>query len=210
MFGMNTILDILYTVPGIIIGFAFHEFAHAYVSDRLGDPTPRNLGRLTISPLSHIDPIGFILILIAGFGWARPVPVNSRYYKNPRRDEILVSLAGPGMNLLLAIVFSVLLKVLTVYGLYSMNNSDIIYNLFMSTIWINIVLFVFNLIPLPPLDGYHILINIIPTTNYKLFYYLEQYSTIILILLIISRAASVIIGIPARLLLVLITGTFGL
>ncbi|MCX7843188.1 MAG: site-2 protease family protein [Clostridia bacterium] len=199
MFGRD-ITEILLTLPGIIIGLAFHEFAHAAMSDRLGDPTPRNMGRLTLSPLPHIDPIGLLLIVLAGFGWARPVQVNPRYYKNPRRDEILVSAAGPIMNLLIAVLFGIVLKAFLTFGvLESLNNSmgRNLYLIMYYTIWINVILMIFNLLPLPPLDGSHILANILPYRYLGIIYKLEQYSNIILILLIVTKITRYIVGIPA-------------
>ncbi len=194
-------IRILLTIPGIIIGLSCHEFAHAYMSDRLGDPTPRNQGRLTLSPLPHIDPIGLLMIVFVGFGWAKPVQINPRHYKNPRRDEILVSVAGPLTNLFLAVLFSILLKVMLTANVFSGMSESLFVNillLFNSTIWINIILFIFNLLPLPPLDGFHILANIVSPRSYGFLQKLEQYSTIILILLIVTKVTTYIVGIPAQ------------
>lgn len=194
----RSIETILLTIPAIIIGFSFHEFAHAFASHKLGDPTPGNQGRLTLSPLAHIDLIGFILILVAGFGWAKPVQINPRYYKNPRRDEMIVSLAGPAMNLVIAFVFVVIYR-LTI-NFYSSGNV-IVYNLLnviQYVTWINIILFFFNLIPLPPLDGFHILRELLPRRQYRLIWFLEQYSSIILIIIIITPVVSWIILPPAN------------
>lgn len=210
MFG-RSLVEILIGIPGIIIGLAFHEFAHAFVSDRLGDPTPRNQGRLTISPLPHIDPIGFLMILLLGFGWAKPVQINTRFYKKPRRDEILVSLAGPFTNLLIAFVFGFLTKVLLhsiSFVPMSEKTFSIIYLMFDYVIWINIILFLFNLIPLPPLDGFHVLTNIIPLKYYKLTNFLYKYSTVVLILIIVTGATSYIISKPGYIIYSTITKIF--
>jgi Zn-dependent protease len=193
------IWSIVLSLPGIILALSFHEFAHAYVSDRLGDPTPRNAGRLTLSPLAHLDPIGLLMIIFARFGWARPVPINPRYYKNPKRDEILVSAAGPAMNLLLAVAFMALLKLTIVYDLSGFLSQSVFNNLqilLYVTVVVNVGLGLFNLIPIPPLDGFHILANIIHPRHYRILATMEQYSTIILILLIVTRATQYIIGIP--------------
>jgi Zn-dependent protease len=193
----RSIETILLTIPAIIIGFSFHEFAHAFTSYKLGDPTPGNQGRLTLSPLAHIDIIGFILILVAGFGWAKPVQINPRYYKNPRRDEMIVSLAGPAMNLVIAFVFVVIYR-LTI-NFFSSGNV-VLYNLLnviQYVTWINIILFFFNLIPLPPLDGFHILRELMPRRQYRLIWFLEQYSSIILIIIIITPVVSWIILPPS-------------
>lgn len=189
------IYGILLTLPGLIIGLSFHEFAHALAADKIGDPTPRNAGRLTLSPLAHIDPIGFLFLIFFRFGWAKPVPVNPRFYKNPKRDDILVSVAGPAMNLLLAFIFAILLKLLFVSGIDLGENTGIsAQRLLLETIYINILLFVLNLLPLPLFDGYHILSNIMPIWKYRIFNYLEQYSTIIFILLAVTGALSFIIS----------------
>ena len=196
MFNLDPI-QMLYRLPAIIIGLSFHEFAHAYVSDRLGDPTPRSQGRLTLSPIPHIDIIGFILILVVGFGWAKPVQINPRHYKNLRRDEALVSIAGPLMNLLLAFVFTFIMKMLFLFG-PQLNLSEklgiIIYNIVDYCIFINIILFIFNLIPLPPLDGSHVLFSILPRRFYKIFHFLEQYGTIIFIIIVVTPIASYILS----------------
>jgi Zn-dependent protease len=192
----NFIIEKLILLPGIIIGFAFHEFAHALASDRLGDPTPRNQGRLTISPTSHIDPIGLLLILFAGFGWARPVQTNPRHYRNPRRDDIIVSAAGSAMNLLLSFVFAGILKIYITFNLHTLTSdilSHYIVLILLQAVSINILLFVFNLLPIPPLDGFHILKNFIPINKYHLIYNLERYSTIILLLFIISPLSDIVL-----------------
>ncbi|EGD48728.1 peptidase M50 [Ruminiclostridium papyrosolvens DSM 2782] len=194
--------DIIYTLmilPGILLGFVLHEFAHAITADKLGDPTPRNQGRITLDPRAHIDIIGFIMILLVGFGWAKPVMTNPRHYKKPRRDDILVSLAGPFMNLLVAAGFLLILKLIAVTGFLS-NNSVVLGNvadLLSYSAQINVVLFVLNLLPIPFFDGYHVIANIFNTWKYRFFTVLEQYSTIIFILLVISRVFDKIIGIPA-------------
>ncbi len=194
--------DIVYTLmilPGILLGFVLHEFAHAITADKLGDPTPRNQGRITLDPRAHIDIIGFIMILLVGFGWAKPVMTNPRHYKKPRRDDILVSLAGPFMNLLVAAGFLLILKLVAVTGFLS-NNSVVLGNvadLLSYSAQINVVLFVLNLLPIPFFDGYHVIANIFNTWKYRFFTILEQYSTIIFILLVFSRVFDKIIGIPA-------------
>ncbi|HEX3028137.1 MAG TPA: site-2 protease family protein [Clostridia bacterium] len=189
--------QILYSLPGILIAIVFHEFAHGIVSDKLGDPTPRNTGRLTLSPLPHIDIIGFILMVLVGFGWAKPVQINPSYYKKPRRDEILVSIAGPLMNILLAFVFLGFIKALFVFGANLSNNMfEIILTLLFATMYLNIMLFIFNIIPIYPLDGSHVLSNILGYRNYNIVNFLNRYGFIILIVLIISPLSYYIIGYP--------------
>ncbi|RCX16356.1 Zn-dependent protease [Anaerobacterium chartisolvens] len=203
MFNLDPV-RILMALPAVLIGLSFHEFAHAFASDRLGDPTPRNQGRLTLSPLPHIDIIGLILIALAGFGWAKPVQVNTSYYKNPKRDDIIVSLAGPFMNLVLAFVFTVLFKVAIDFNASSYTGGglyDIILNMLYYAIQINIMLFVFNLIPIPPLDGFHVLSNVISARGYRLIYTLQQYGSIILILIVVTPVSRYIISPPIKFLL---------
>ncbi|MDF2985588.1 MAG: peptidase [Eubacterium sp.] len=211
MFGNFNFLEMLLSLPGLLLGFVLHEFAHAKMSDRLGDPTPRSQGRITLDPRAHIDPIGFIVMLVAGFGWAKPVMVSPRYYKHPRRDDILVSVAGPLMNLLIAVVFFVLLKIMDVSGVLINNNSSLLgslVSLLYITAHINIVLFVLNMIPFPMFDGYHVISNIFNTWKYRFFTLLEQYGMFIFIFLaitgILGRIISPIVNIVEGYLFTLI------
>ena len=116
----------LYRVPAVIIAISFHECAHAYAAYRCGDPTARNLGRMTLNPVAHFDPVGLVMLLIARFGWAKPVPINTRNFKNPRRDEIIVALAGVATNLLIAFLTYGIMFVLQVFTTVE---SDIAYRL---------------------------------------------------------------------------------
>lgn len=171
------LLTALYRIPGIIIGLSFHEWAHAYAAYKRGDPTARNLGRMTVNPVAHVDPIGILMLLIAGFGWARPVPVNTRNFKNPRKDEIIVSLAGVTTNFIIAFLFTGVLFAVTFF-----TESEIAYGLIMNIIYINLGLFVFNLLPIPPLDGFHVFQSLFTRIlGYRFFQFLERYGTIILI-----------------------------
>ncbi len=155
----------LYMLPAILVGFTVHEFAHAWTAVRLGDGTPLAEGRLTLNPLRHIEPMGFILILIAGFGWAKPVRITPGAFRNPRRDEVAVSLAGPLANLLLAVTLAVVLKLVRGGGIEALapgTAGAAVNNLLAYGIWINLMLAVFNLLPLPPLDGSHVVSAFIP------------------------------------------------
>ncbi len=185
----------LMTLPGILLGFVLHEFAHALMADKQGDPTPRSQGRITLDPRAHIDIVGFILILIAGFGWAKPVMTNPRNYKNFRRDSILVSIAGPLTNLLLSIVFIFLLKIFLITDVFSSNaqlQQNISGMLYYSA-RINITLLVLNLLPLPALDGYHVITHLFNTWKYRIFNILEQYGMFIFILLAITGILNIIL-----------------
>jgi len=138
--------ELLTIIPAILIGLTIHELSHSYVALLLGDDTPKRLGRLTLNPIKHIDPIGFILLLIAGFGWAKPVSINRENLKHPRRDDILISLAGPVSNLFFAIFLVILLKVvILVVPFRSASTFDLILSVFISFLAINIVLAIFNL-----------------------------------------------------------------
>ena len=156
---VNSLLNLLYTIPGILIAITFHEFAHAFAADKLGDDTPRNQGRLTLNPLGHLDPIGSIMLLFAGFGWGKPVEVNPRNYDrrfSMDKADAIVSIAGPLMNFFLAIVFTIIYC--AIYKFANMKFvlsqiGQIIIRIISITIAINVGLGVFNLIPLPPLDG---------------------------------------------------------
>lgn len=170
--------EILFLVPAILIGLTLHEFAHAYVADRLGDRTARAAGRLTLNPLVHIDILGLILLFIAGFGWARPVPVNPYNFRgNMKEGMLLVSLAGPVSNFLVACAAAGLLAVFS--------HNLVLSTLLKTIIYINIVLAVFNLIPIPPLDGSKILAGLLPGRQEWLIY-LEEYGVLLLLLLMIT------------------------
>jgi len=172
-----------YVAITLIFAFTFHEFAHAYVAHKFGDNTAKKQGRLTLNPLQHLDPIGTILIFIAGFGWARPVPVNRYYFKKPRLAGILVSVAGPLSNLILASLGFIVGYGLMRFGVASSAHFDEFLMIFIN---LNIVLFIFNLIPLPPLDGYRILEDLAPHhVRAKMTQY-EQYGMLIFLILVIT------------------------
>lgn len=162
----------LLLLPILLMSFAYHEYAHAYAAYRLGDKTAKEEGRLTTSPFRHIDLLGFLAFFIVGFGWAKPVHTDPSNFKNPRRDNAIVALAGPLANLGLAIFFNILLFIFKQFVTEVMFDTNIIWSVvqsfLLSGILYNIIFFVFNLIPLPPLDGSHILFAFLPgsLTNY--------------------------------------------
>ena len=182
-------------LPGIIIGLSFHEFAHAWVSDRLGDPTPRRQGRVTINPLAHIDWVGFIMLVVVGFGWGKPVQIDPTYYKNRRRDEFLVGIAGVTMNLILAVLFSLPAKAM-IKAFSGVAVSDLVHSIYLIlfyTVMINLVLMIFNLIPCPPLDGWNIVTQLFGLQKYSWWYKIYQYGQWILIILIFANITDLIL-----------------
>ena len=168
---------LLLLVPVLIFALCFHEFAHAWVAYKLGDPTAKQSGRLTLNPLAHLDPMGSLMILFVGFGWAKPVPVDARYLKNPRTDMMKVAFAGPAANLLLAFVGGTIIRAHIVGG-------SLILMLYLFT-QINIMLAIFNMIPIPPLDGSQIFSGLMVRKNPNLVMKLQMYGPQILFGLIL-------------------------
>jgi Zn-dependent protease len=144
-------MTVIFSYIGLLFAITIHEFSHAYAADRLGDPTPRAMGRLTLNPLAHLDPIGTLMIFIAHFGWGKPVPIDPYNFKNPRRDEIIVALAGPISNIILG----------STIGIISLTTGYFNEILYIIAI-VNFSLAVFNLIPIPPLDGSKVFLNLMP------------------------------------------------
>ncbi|MCP8968000.1 site-2 protease family protein [Ectobacillus ponti] len=173
----------------LVIAFSVHEFAHAYVAYKFGDPTAKQQGRLTLSPLKHLDPIGTLAILLLGFGWARPVPVNPYFFKKPRLAGILVSVAGPLSNLVLAALGFIIWYAMLRFGVADavpQSVADTLHQFFSIFVNLNIVLLVFNLLPLPPLDGYRILEDLMPMgVRAKMTQY-ENYGAIVFLILVIT------------------------
>ncbi|MDD6155219.1 MAG: site-2 protease family protein [Eubacteriales bacterium] len=182
-------------IPGIIIGLSFHEFGHAWVSYRLGDPTPKAQGRLTVNPAAHIDPLGLICLIFAGFGWGVPVQIDPRYYKNRRLGQFLVAIAGVTMNFIVAAVMAVIMKlIITFWPAYASSTVgtsafQIIYYAFM----VNIVLMVFNLLPVPPLDGWNLVTQIFDLEKYDWWYSFYGKGWYLLMALIIFDVTDVIL-----------------
>lgn len=172
----NPLLFFIWT-GALLIAVDIHEFAHAWMADRLGDPTPRINGRLTLNPLAHLDPIGTLMLLWTRFGWGKPVPIDDYNLENPRRDSALIALAGPASNLILATFLSLAAKLL---GLP-------LISLFITPLIIlNISLAIFNLLPIPPLDGSKILLGILSSDlAYQYVSFIEEYSLILLILVLV-------------------------
>ena len=159
-------------IPVLLFALVFHEFSHAWVANKLGDPTARYAGRLTLNPMAHLDPIGGLMILFVGFGWAKPVPVDIRYLRNPRVDMMKIAFAGPASNLLLAFIGGTILRLGFVHGTMTM--------MIMFFTQINIMLAVFNMIPIAPLDGSQIFSGLLIRTNPELVRNLRIYGPQIL------------------------------
>ena len=197
--GIQDLLEsLIYVLPAVIIALTFHEFGHAYVANLNGDPTARILGRMTLNPFKHIDPLGFLCMMLIGFGWAKPVPVNPKNYRDYKKGELTVSLAGVGMNLLLALFGSVCMSAaiavcinngsLALMGgdyRFTSESAVRIYYLLSNFITLNCCLITFNLIPIYPLDGFHVAeVLLSKVIGARVFMFIRKYGKYILIGLI--------------------------
>ncbi len=172
-------MSLLYSLPGLLVAIIFHELSHGLAAYALGDDTAKKAGRLTLNPIKHIDPVGFIAMLVFRFGWAKPVPINPMKFKNRKRDTLLVSIAGPAANFIIAIIIVLILKTNII------SNYLAIEMLFI-TLWYNIMLGIFNLLPFPPLDGSKVVASLLPDKIEYYFYKYQKYLYFILIILIFT------------------------
>ena len=184
---MQALLYVLVSFLAMCVAISFHEWAHAFASYKLGDPTAKNMGRMSIDPFRHIDWIGAVMFVFLGFGWAKPVVVNSRNLKHFRRDDLIISLAGPFINLLLAFLFTGIWCFVRIEGEW--------YVLVMSyLISLNLNFALLNVLPVPPLDGFHVVTSLFVKKNYAVVDFLQKYGYLLLIVLVFSGALDVILG----------------
>lgn len=184
-----SVSELPYIIFSLIIAFTVHEFSHAYIANKLGDPTAKNEGRLTLNPMVHLDVLGTLMIFLAGFGWAKPVPVNYAYFKNKKLAGVLVSVAGPLSNLLVAALAVGLFLSLYRFGVFTkLSDSSflIIRQFFDVLIYLNLILFIFNLLPIPPLDGYRVIEDLAPRHIRPRLVSWEKYGGFIFLLLVIT------------------------
>ena len=190
---MPSLEQIILAVPAILLAISFHELGHGYVAYRLGDPTPKYQGRLTLNPLAHLDPLGTLMLVLFRIGWAKPVMINSHYFKNPRQGTILVSLAGPLANLLLGWLFYNAAKLAAPRLPYTTFSSTLMVFLLIN-VEMNLGLAAFNLIPIPPLDGSHFLAGLLPPRASYGYAKLAPYGPVLLAVLLISGGARLIMS----------------
>lgn len=200
------LLNLLLTIPAVLVAITFHEYAHAFAADKLGDDTPRRQGRLTLNPLKHLDPIGSIMLVFAGFGWGKPVEIEPRNFNRKMKmsaSEAIVSIAGPAINIILALIFALIYYAILKFApLFIFTKvGSVIMSLILNTVIINVGLGIFNLIPLPPLDGSKVLKHFLP---YKAKEWFERYSQIFYIVFIVLW----ITGIAGKIIMPIINAVF--
>ncbi len=183
-------MGLLYAIPAVLIAFSVHEYFHAYAAYKCGDPTAKNLGRMTMDPTKHLDLLGTICLLLFGFGWAKPVPINPRNFKKYKKHNLIVALAGIIANLVLSFI---------VYGIFffSVNGgvtNEIYINILRPIISLNIALAIFNVLPIPPLDGFSLISTFIPAKYANITNGLYRYGFIILLILIFTGFTSIVLG----------------
>jgi len=178
LFGLDA--DMIFRIPALLIALTVHEYAHARAAVALGDPTPRIMGRLTLNPVVHLDPIGLLMLWLFRFGWAKPVQINPSYFKDYRQGMVLVALAGPASNMALALITAFAIGILAKLQLLSGDWVKVLWMLYSY----NIILAVFNLLPIPPLDGSKVFANLLPGRQGAIFEQMEQYGSFILIALV--------------------------
>lgn len=184
--------ELILMAPAFLLAITVHEFSHGYIAYKLGDPTARDAGRLTFNPLAHLDIFGTLALILIHFGWAKPVPVNPRNFAHPRRDDIWVSLAGPASNFISAFIFGMLFRLIDPFLAVS-DLGIIILKMIYYGVWINLVLTIFNLLPIPPLDGFHVLEGLV---SYNIYLKLQKFARAGSFILFGLIIITVVTGIP--------------
>ncbi len=177
------IRQLLLLAPPFLFAITVHELAHGYVAYRLGDPTAKNEGRLTMNPIKHLDPLGVLAFIIMKIGWAKPVPVNPGYFKDPQRGMLLVALAGPGANVAIAIASAFLAHLLVLVPILPLFFLQPLVGMLVASVWINIMLAVFNCLPIPPLDGSKVLMGVLPPDVARSYARFEPFGFILILVL---------------------------
>ncbi|MBQ9889910.1 MAG: site-2 protease family protein [Firmicutes bacterium] len=183
---LSFIVERLYVIPGILIGLSVHEYGHAKVAQMCGDKTGEYQGRVSLDPRAHIDPVGIIALLLVGFGWGKPVMIDPRQFRHPRRDQILVGLAGVFNNLICALVFAFVYRFalqLLPRTFLASTFGGVVVNILLEIVVINLSLMIFNLIPIPPLDGFGVVCGIFNLYGTKFYWYARRYGMIVLIIM---------------------------
>ena len=194
MFGKQEILSLLISIPGLLFAITMHEFAHGWAAYLMGDNTARYSGRLTLNPLHHLDPVGALCMLFFRFGWAKPVPINPNNFKNHRKGIIIVSLAGPIANFLLGLISCILFYIIVFTVRSQAVWAEFLSQIFLYSTLMNVGLMIFNLIPVPPLDGSKILMEFLPyMLKYKIYEY-ERYFSLILLILVYAGTMSPVLS----------------
>ena len=189
---VGSIQTIVVMAVPFLLAITCHEVAHGYVAYLLGDPTAKSQGRLTLNPLKHLDPLGVVAFVIARIGWAKPVPVDARYFKNPRRDMMYVAVAGPAVNFALAVVFAFLYRWMVAYAMQDVEGSNAsmiippVISMLEAGVVVNLILGVFNLLPIPPLDGSNILAGLLPPKTANSYMRFSKYGFVLIILLAVT------------------------
>ena len=209
IFTREGLIAFLYTLPALLFCLSIHEFSHAYTAYKLGDRSQKAMGRLTLNPFAHIDLAGFACIALFGFGWGKPVMIDDRNFKNRALGNALTAFAGPFSNLIMAVIFTIILKVLLITGVVSSAASSsvgaIILNMLKLIIQFNVVFGIFNLIPIPPLDGSRILTFFLPSKGREIMYRLERYSFVIVLIIFVTGIGRYIVNPIINLVLSLLT-----
>ena len=206
---LNFLVDKLYIIPGIVIAISVHEFGHAKAAQLCGDRTAEYMGRVSLDPRAHIDIVGLLMLFLVGFGWGKPVVVNPSNFRSRRRDSILVGIAGVTMDLIVALVFGLLLKILVsaVPSILTTSFGHTIFMVFYYVIVINISLMLFNLLPVPPLDGFNVFTEIFHLENTQFHHFVYRNSMTILLVLIILGVPGMLLSRPLYAIVTFITDT---